>query len=113
MHELSIALEIISIVEEEMTRQRITALDSVAVRVGALSGVNPDALSFGFEAATADTALAGSRLVIETIPVRGKCRTCGHDFEVEEFVFICPACGSTDLAVERGEELEVAHLTGR
>lgn len=112
MHELSIASEIISIVEQTMIRERLTRIDTVNIRLGALTGVNPDALAFGFEAATAETRLDGAELVIEQIPVRGICRVCNKDFEAREFVFICSHCGSSDLDITQGEELEVSHLIG-
>jgi Zn finger protein HypA/HybF involved in hydrogenase expression len=38
------------------------------VRVGDLSGVVADAMSFCFDVTTADTPLAGARLVVEEVP---------------------------------------------
>ena len=111
MHELRIAMEIIAIVEKEKTRRKMDSIAEIGLRVGLLSGVDPDALSFSFEAAVADTALAKTRLSIEQVPVRAACRSCNHDFDVEEYVFICPVCGSTDVDVTRGEELDIAWLS--
>ena len=112
MHELRIAQAVIEIVENEITRRQLKKVAAVGVRVGALSGVHPDALSFSFEAAIVDTRLAGAKLEIEQLPARGKCRSCGKQFDVEEFVFLCGACGSPDVQVTQGEELDVAYLMG-
>ena len=112
MHELSIAMEIIAIVQEEMDNLNLTKVETVNLRLGVLTGVNPDALSFGFEASVVDTRLDGARLVIEEIPIRGRCRSCGKDFEVAEFMFLCPHCSSTDLDILTGEELDIDHLVG-
>jgi hydrogenase nickel incorporation protein HypA/HybF len=111
MHELRIAMEIISIVEKEKARRKMDNVTEIGLRIGLLSGVDPDALSFSFEAAVADTALAKTRLSIEQIPVHAICNSCSRDFDVEEYVFICPACGSTDVNVTQGEELDIAWLS--
>lgn len=110
MHELAIAGEIITVVQEEMNRRNLRKIESVHMRVGALTGVNTDALAFGFEAGVIDTPLAGVRLVVEHIPVRGVCRSCRQEFEVMEFLFLCPHCGAVDIDVTAGEELHIDHL---
>ena len=112
MHELRIATEIIDIVRGEMTGRQLSRVTEVCLNVGALTGVDPEALSFGFEAATSDTPLNGARLNINFIPVQGRCRSCKNDFKVNEFVFICDRCGSTDLDIVKGEELDVAYFIG-
>jgi len=107
-----VAREIIGIVEGEMTRLNLRKVETVNLRLGALSGIHPEALSFGYEASVVDTLLEGSRLVIETVAVRGRCRNCAKEFEVEEFIFLCPHCHATDLEVMAGEDLEIDHLVG-
>lgn len=113
MHELGIALEIIDIVQEESSRRNLNELEKIGIRLGFLAGVDPEALSFSFEAATLDTPLAGTTLVIEQIPVRGECRSCREKVEVDDFVFMCPHCDSADIDITQGEELDVAYLVER
>ena len=112
MHELAMAREIIDIVQAEMVRQNLHRVESVVVRIGALTGLNADALAFGFEASVVDTPLAGARLDVQQVPIKAKCRACGQEDAVEEFVFICPRCGGTDLEVIEGEELDIDHILG-
>ena len=112
MHELSVAREIIEIVEGEMTRLNLRRIETVNIRLGALSGIHPEALSFGYEASVIDTPLAGSRLEIEAVPIKGRCRLCAREFDVEEFVFLCPHCHATDLDIVAGEELAIDYLVG-
>ena len=110
MHELSIAKEIIAIVTTETERLRLDRVTAIHLRIGALSGVDPEALSFGFEAATLDTPLAGTRLVIQSVPVRAKCRACGRQFDIEDLVFLCPGCQSVDVDLTQGQEMQIDHL---
>ena len=110
MHELSIATEIISIVEKEISRQNLNGVSSIKLRIGALAGVDPEALRFGFEAASAGTILDGATLDIDWLTVKGKCQSCGREFAIDDFAFICPFCDSPDVKVLQGEELDIVHL---
>jgi len=110
MHELSIATAIVESTLHEARQRHLARVQTIAVRVGALSGVDPEALRFSFEAITADTPLAATKLEIEHVAVQGNCKACGHTFEVEDFFFVCPRCQSGQLEIMHGEELEIAYL---
>ncbi len=112
MHELAVAREIIEIVQGEMDRRGLRRIDAVALRIGALTGINADALTFGFDASVVDTPLQGARLIIESLPVRAACRTCGKESEIEPYLFVCPHCAGHDLEIVQGEELDIDHLWG-
>lgn len=110
MHELSIALSLVDLAQEEAARLggRVCALH---VRVGALSGVVPDALLASYEMASARTPLEGSRLVIEDVPVVVYCPQCQAERELSSVQFFCCAeCGTPTPQVERGRELELVAL---
>jgi hydrogenase nickel incorporation protein HypA/HybF len=106
VHELAITQGVVDAVTE---RTGIAPVTSVRVRVGRLSGVVPDAMRFCFELVTAGTPLAGATLEIEQPEGRGRCRTCGDEFELRDLVLLCP-CGSADVAVVSGRELAVASV---
>lgn len=110
MHELSIATSIVEAVTEEIRLRHLPAPQAIVVRVGALSGVLPDALQFSYEAITVDTPLANTKLIIEEIPVTAVCHACNAEFAVEAFAFACPECNSSRIEVIRGEELDIAYL---
>ena len=110
MHELGIAQSILKTVEQEMEARSLPPVAEVGVRVGALSGVLPDALAFGFEALVAGTALADCELKIEHVPAQAQCQACPHLFDVADFFFQCPACGSVQVTVTHGYELDIAYL---
>lgn len=110
MHELSIATSIVETVLHEIDRKHLAPVQSIGVRIGALSNVDPEALRFGFEAAIVDTPLVDTKLEIEFVAVQGKCRACNHEFAVQDFVFSCAHCGSGQIETTRGEELDIAYL---
>src|SRR5215467_574752 len=75
MHELSIAMGIVDAAADEAHRRRVK-VNAVHLRLGALSGVVKDALLSSYELACQDTPLAGSRLVVEDVPVAVLCPQC-------------------------------------
>jgi hydrogenase nickel incorporation protein HypA/HybF len=69
MHELSLAQSVLRAVQAESDRHPGSFPVKVAVRIGEMSGVNPDALAFGFEALTKGTEW--ERLALELEPCSG------------------------------------------
>jgi hydrogenase nickel incorporation protein HypA/HybF len=110
MHELSIANSILDAVRKERERLNGARITKVGVRVGELAGVDPEALSFGFEVLVNDTELAPLALEIELTSRRHECPKCKRVFTVVEYRVDCPACGSTETRCIGGDELELAYL---
>ena len=110
MHELSIAIGIVDAAMDE-ARQRDVHVSAVHLRLGALAGVVKDALLFSYEVACQDTPLAGSRLIVEDVPVAVFCPKC-QDTRVLNSVqsFLCPQCGTPTMDIRQGKELEVFAL---
>lgn len=110
MHELSIAMGIVDVAMDE-ARQRGVQVSAVHLRLGALSGVVKDALLFSYEVACQDTPLAGSRLIVEDIPVTIFCPRCQQTRTLETVQsFLCPECGRPTMDIRQGKELEVFAL---
>src|SRR5271157_4560950 len=110
MHELSIAMSIVDTALEE-AQQRGVQVTAVHLRLGALSGVVKDALLFSYEMACQDTALQGSRLVVEDVPVVVFCPQCQQRRTLTSVQsFSCPECGSPTRDILQGKELEVFAL---
>lgn len=103
VHEVSIAQAIVAAVSDAVGGERVQRVD---VTVGALSGVAAPALEFAWEVATANTAMAGSVLVVESVPTTVFCPTCGKVVE-PPVGFVCPGCGELSGDVRSGLELEV------
>ncbi|WP_248762839.1 hydrogenase maturation nickel metallochaperone HypA [Pseudarthrobacter sp. SSS035] len=106
MHELSIAQSLINAVLDRTGGQAVTGVN---LRIGPLSGVLPDALRFCFDVVSAGTTLAGARLQIDEPQARGHCRECGADFAMTDIFLLCP-CGSADVAVLSGRELNLVSV---
>jgi hydrogenase nickel incorporation protein HypA/HybF len=110
MHELSIAQGIVDIIGQYVPEGQAADVRLVKVRVGQMAGVVPDSLDFCFGAIVNGTPLGQARLCIEETPVRSQCTACGEVFAVEGAAFLCPCCGSADVSVISGTELQVVEI---
>jgi len=110
MHETAIARQIVGIVEETLRSHPNAKCKTVHVRIGELTAVIPESLTFAYEAITADTLLSDSRLAIESLPVRAECKSCLKQFGVEDFEFRCPHCQSQEIEIRQGKELHIEKL---
>ena len=111
MHELSIAMSIVDMAEEESSRRGGVAIRAVHLQLGLLSGVVKDALFASYEMACEHTALEGSRLVVEEVPVLVFCHQCNAKKPVHSLQsFCCAECGTFTGDVVQGKEIFVVGL---
>jgi hydrogenase nickel incorporation protein HypA/HybF len=110
MHELSIAMSIVELAEEEAKRRGVQ-VDAVHLKLGELSGVVKEALLSCYEMASENSSLQGSRLVIEVVPVVIFCPSCRAERPLSTVqLFCCPECGTPCSEIVQGKELEVVAL---
>ena len=111
MHELSVALDLLEGVQQTATRDGIERILAVHVRIGALSGIAPDALKFSWELATAGTVAANSALLVEAVPLVVFCETCAAERAPRASSgLVCPQCGSACPTIVRGRELQLVAM---
>jgi hydrogenase nickel incorporation protein HypA/HybF len=111
MHELSIAMSIVEMAEEEADLRGGVRVNAVHLRLGALAGVVKEALLSSYEMACEGTPLQGSRLLIEEIPIVAHCPKCLAPRTLDSAQwFVCPECNSPLHEVIRGRELQVFAL---
>ncbi|MCC6356265.1 MAG: hydrogenase maturation nickel metallochaperone HypA [Verrucomicrobiae bacterium] len=91
-------------------RNGATRIHRIRMRVGALSGVVPEALEFAFETLKSGTPAAEATLEIERVPAIFHCAGCGKDLPLESVEFDCPECGGPLTLAGGGRELELADM---
>ena len=111
MHELSIAMSIVEMGEEEADRRGAARVLAVHLRLGQLTGIVKESLISSYQMASEATLLEGSRLLIEEIPIEIFCSPCNAQRPVQSIQwFICPECGTPSSNVVKGKELEVVAM---
>ena len=110
MHEMGIANSILEAVRTEALRFPGSHICKVGVRIGELAGVDPDSMSFCFEALVRETDLEPLAIEIEYCARRHQCRTCRGIFPASMEGARCPTCGGMDSQFVAGDELELSFL---
>jgi hydrogenase nickel incorporation protein HypA/HybF len=110
MHELSIVASLFEILEEKAREQKAVRVVRVSLKVGQLAGVVPEFLQTAFDSYKQNTIASEAVLEVDAVPFRVSCRKCHTVTEKDDYVFICPACGSNQLDVLEGTELLLEKL---
>ena len=110
MHELALAASVRDIVEDVARRNGAQRVNAVRVELGALACVEPQALRFCFEASMRGSVAEGARLEIAVTPGAAWCMPCGRTIAVGRRGAPCPACGSYQLQVTRGDAMRVTEI---
>lgn len=110
MHEMSLAEGMLQLIEDAARQQAFSRVKTVWLEIGALSGVEPEALAFCFDAVTRSSIVEGARLEMIRIPGQAWCMPCEKSVEVVEAHAACPCCGSYQLQVTGGNEMRVKEL---
>lgn len=112
MHEVGIMESAMSLVEQHAAGRTQGRVTRVVLRVGALAGVDLQALHFAFDVVSAGTVAEGADFEVEEVPVTAYCLGCEREFSGKggDFVFECPDCGDFSGEVRRGRELELSRI---
>ena len=111
MHELGIMESAVQSAISSAYSRGKNKIHRLVLRVGALSGVEPESLRFAFDAVSQRTIAEGANLVLEVIPALAYCRICDADFAAATpGIFCCPSCGHLSAELRTGRELELAQI---
>lgn len=107
MHELSIALNIINLVEDAIKEKEPVKVVEVELEIGKLAGIDTRSLVTALETASIHTPLSQARYRIKILPAIAKCKTCGLKFNLKNYLSSCPACKSYETEIINGKELKL------
>ncbi len=111
MHELTIAREMVRIVNDSLSPEQLSRLKRINLLIGRTCAVQEDCLRLGLEAMTKDTPISGVEVNITYVEPLFRCGACGEEFNSKEWFFSpCPKCGSFGHELLKGDELSVASV---
>lgn len=105
MHELSLCRSLVHQACRVAERHGATQVQRVSLRIGPLSGAEPDLMQAAFPLAARHTAAEGARLEIIPGPVRVHCPACDRESEARANDLGCPRCGEWRTRLVAGDEL--------
>jgi len=83
---------------------------SITLRIGPLSGVEPQLLESAFPIARSGTIAEDAILRIETSPLRVRCEQCGAETDARPDRLLCGECGDYHTQLLSGDELLLASV---
>lgn len=105
MHELSIASEMLDVIEEALGG--VERLSSVSILLGPLSGVSSGALGFCLPELAAQRGFGRPVLLVTATDARVRCSSCMEEYSTADLAAACPACGNPGKHVLSGRECSV------
>jgi hydrogenase nickel incorporation protein HypA/HybF len=111
MHELSLLVEVVRIVEDLVVENKIKKLKAIVLQVGEVSSVIPTFMEEYFPVVTLDKPFfKDTKLEIEMIPGEAKCLDCAEVFNIVKTEGYCPKCNSFEKEVLSGREFLIKEL---
>jgi len=110
VHEMSLAMELLSQVLDAAESARAKVIDEVVVHCGTQRMVVHDAMQTAWVAVSEGTLAHGARLLLEDVPMEARCNLCMHDFLPEIDDYQCPRCKEADIVLLRGADIILASV---
>ncbi len=110
MHEVSIAEEMLEIIHKRASEEGIQKVIAINLKIGEYSGVFPDSLKFAFEVLSKGKITEGANLNIEMVSPSFSCQKCKRIINLDNDR--CPHCGSEEIKVSGGNELQILSFEG-
>ncbi len=110
MHEMSLCEGILGVLQEQSRVQNFRRVRTVFLEIGALAGVEIDAMRFSFDVVMQGTLADQARLEISQVPGGAWCLDCGQQVNITQLYDECPLCGSFQLQVSDGQQMRIKEL---
>jgi len=104
MHELSVCQSLVS-QAMVVARQHDGRVRRLVVKIGPLSGVEPELLRRAFPLASVGTDVEDAELEILSLVPRIRCSECGQESEVPANRLVCPHCKNWRTTLVSGDEM--------
>ena len=110
MHEYSIVQSLLNSCEDQVAINSATKVTKVTVKIGVLSGVEPDLLQIAFNTFKEETVCADSEFIINIQQVVIQCKECKTTSTLNKHEYKCPKCDSINIDIIDGEEMYLMQL---
>jgi hydrogenase nickel incorporation protein HypA/HybF len=110
MHEMALCEGVLRAIEDNAAREGYRRVSLVRLEIGALAGVEIEAMRFGFDAVMKGSIADGARLDIVELPGTAWCMNCEKSVPVQQRFDECPDCGGYQLQVTGGDEMRIKEL---
>ena len=105
MHELSVCLSLLDQVEAIAAERDALRVTRIELKIGPLSGVEPDLLKSAWPMASAGSIAVDAEFVIDEAGIVVRCSACDSDTAATPNRLVCGNCGDFHTSVVSGDEM--------
>ena len=110
MHEYSIVQSLLDSCDENAKVNNATKVTKVVVKIGVMSGVEPELLKTAFDTFKEKSICEEAEFIINIQSVVVRCNSCQKESTLKKLEYTCPVCQNTDLTILDGEEMYLMQL---
>ena len=110
MHEYSIVQSLLDTCEENAKKNNSKKVTKVVIKIGTLSGVEPDLLQTAFDTFKEGTICDKCEFVMNIQPIVIKCNSCNKESTLKKNEYNCHFCKSVDVNIIDGEDMYLMQL---
>ncbi len=110
MHELSLAENILQIIEDAAHQQNFTCVKTVWLEIGQLACVEQESLRFYFKIVSNDSVAQQAKLEIITLAGQAWCDQCQLEVTLASLHDSCPNCDQYGLKITGGDTMQIKEL---
>jgi hydrogenase nickel incorporation protein HypA/HybF len=103
LHEYSIVASLLGRVEETLQSYKVTSVRRLHLRIGELSGIEPELLRTAYDMCRVGTPCEQADLEVHAVAARWVCRNCNAE-PARGGRLACPSCGGR-VALAEGDEI--------
>lgn len=110
MHELTLAESAVGIAVRAAENAAAKRITRIRLSIGALAHIDADAMQYCCEMVSRGTLADGAAIAIDRTPGIAQCHGCGKQIELSKVGDPCPQCGSFQLEVTDGDQMQVVDI---
>ena len=110
MHEYSIVDSLLELATNHAIKNNATKITKIEVKIGVLSGVEPELLKRAFDTFKEGTMAQNAEFVIHIQPVVIRCKECNKESTLQKDEYLCPKCKSPEIEIIDGEDMYLISL---
>ena len=110
MHEMSLAENVLQMIEEAALTQDFSHVHTVWLEIGQLACVETQSLRFYFDVVAQDSIARDAKLEIIDKPGQGWCNVCRRPTRISSRHDACENCGNYGLQIMDGDSMRITEL---
>jgi hydrogenase nickel incorporation protein HypA/HybF len=108
VHELAVTESLLAVALCHAERSGAARVTDLYLVIGQLSSIVDDSVQFYWDIISQGTIAEHAHLHFQRLPAEFKCRTCEHQFRLnEQQDFMCPRCGGLSVRLIGGDEFRL------